>query len=182
MKKIVLKFGVLSGLTVAVPMVVMLALGRLEEGGLIYGYSMMVLAFLFVFFGIRSYRETVGDGAVTFGKAFQVGLLITLITCAFYVVTWEIYFFGFDQNFAATYAAATIEKLRASGATAAAIAAEQKKMDDFQRLYANPLYNVGMTLMEILPVGLIMTLVSAGILRRKTPREGSAGVVATSVG
>lgn len=182
MKKIVLKFGVLSGLTVAVPMVIMLALGRLDDGGLVYGYSMMVLSFLFVFFGIRSFRETVGDGTVTFGKAFQVGLLITLISCAFYVVTWEIYYFGFDQSFAAEYAAATIEKLRESGATAAAIAAQQKKMDDFQRLYANPLYNAGMTFMEIFPVGVIMTLVSAAILRRKTPREGAPGVVATSVG
>src|SRR5881396_704843 len=97
MKKIVLKFGLLSGLVIsgigAILTPIFCMRGNFENSQVV-GYSAMVLAFLFVFFGIRAYRENNG-GAITFGKAFQVGILITLITCTFYVVSWEIVYFNF---------------------------------------------------------------------------------------
>jgi parvulin-like peptidyl-prolyl isomerase len=94
-------------------------------------------------------------------------------------VSWEIIFFNFMPDFAEKYAASVIQKMQASGASVAAVAAKQKEMSDFQRLYANPLINVGMTFLEIFPVGLIVTLVSAAILRRKNGRvTGEPAVVA----
>ncbi|HVS02767.1 MAG TPA: DUF4199 domain-containing protein [Thermoanaerobaculia bacterium] len=134
----------------------------------IVGYSAMVLSFLLVFFGVRSYRDGVAGGSITFGRAVGVGLLITLISCAVYVVSWEIVYYGFFPDFLDRYAAYQIERLRADGASAAALAAKQAEMEYFAELYANPLVNVAITFMEVFPVGLVVTLVSAGILRRRT--------------
>lgn len=178
MKKIVLTFGLISGAIIVAMTAVMLPLcmnGTIDfDKSEIVGYTTMVLAFLLVFFGIRSYRENAGGGAITFGKAFQVGIFITLISCAVYVISWEIVYFNFVPDFADKYAALTIDKMRAKGATEASIDATKKKMVRFKELYANPLINVGITFMEVFPVGLIVTLVSAAILRRKpTPNATS---------
>jgi hypothetical protein len=179
MKRIVLICGLISGAIVSSLMVLSVPLWNHGIHSEVIGYTTMVLAFVMVFVGIRSYRENVSGGVLTFGKGFQVGILITLITCAFYVVSWEIIFFNFMPDFAEKYAASVIQKMQASGASVAAVAAKQKEMSDFQRLYANPLINVGMTFLEIFPVGLIVTLVSAAILRRKDARAaGEPAVVA----
>lgn len=170
MKKIVLKFGILSGVLLSACSAVLMPLalqgGMDFDGSMVIGYTAMVAAFLFVFFGIRSYRHQLG-GTISFGQAFKVGIFITLITCTFYVIAWEIVYFNFFPDFAEKYAAFCVAKLQRSGATDAAILAKQQEMIEFQRLYKNPLINVGMTFMEVFPVGLIVTLVSAAILRRK---------------
>ena len=87
----------------------------------------MVLSFLAIFFGIRTYRQNVGGGAITFGRAFKVGILITLVTCAIYVIGWEIVYWGFIPDFGDTYAAHVLEKLRAEGASAERLAAENEE-------------------------------------------------------
>jgi hypothetical protein len=169
--KIVLKYGLLSGFVlaglVAVLLPVFLNRGIDMKYGEAIGYTAMVLSYLVVFFGIRSYREEVGGGAITFGKAFQVGILMTLITSAIYVIAWQIVYHNFVPDFADTYAQHVLDRMRESGATAEALAAEEKKMADFKRLYQNVFFNVGITFLEVFPVGLIVTLVSAGILRKK---------------
>ena len=95
-------------------------------------------------------------------------------------MSWEIVYHAFIPDFAEKYSAHVIENLQKKGVSAERLAAEQAKMDQFKKLYANPIYNVGMTFMEVFPVGLIVTLVSAGILRKKgTPRaDSAAGAVA----
>jgi uncharacterized protein DUF4199 len=177
MKRIVLTFGLLSGLILSTLMAITLPLclsGKIDTSkSYILGYTTMVLAFLLVFFGIRSYRQNNG-GTITFGKAFQVGILITLVTCAFYIVTWEIMYFGFFPDFEEKYAAMSIERLQKSGASDQEILKETQDMERFKRLYKNPLVNVGMTFMEVFPVGLVVTLVSAAILRRRTPSQPAA--------
>ena len=182
MKRIVLKYGLASGALVATLMsasVGMYMSGRLESGGSeLLGYSTMVLAFLLVFFGIRAYREETGGGAIGFGRAFKVGILITLVTCAVYVLVWQIVYYGFFPNFMDDYQARALAQMRAAGEAEAAIAATQQEMAQFAELYANPLVNIGITFLEIFPVGLVMTLVSAGILRRK-PTPVTAEATAT---
>lgn len=182
MKKIVLTFGLISGAILAGMGAIMWPLchnGTIDlDKSEIIGYTTMVMAFLMVFFGIRSYRENVGGGAITFGKAFQVGILITLITSAVYVVSWEIVYFNFIPDFVDRYAALEIEKVRATGASDAEIAKTVKKMADFKRLYANPLINIGMTIVEVFPVGLIVTLISAAILRKKPTPGAPATAIA----
>lgn len=168
MKKTVLTFGLISGAVISafmlatVPFMHKISFNR----GLILGYTGMVLAFLLVFFGIRSYRENVGEGRISFGRALGVGLLIMLIACACYVITWEIVYFNFMPDFAEKYANYMIESARASGASPEQIAKQVEEMKNFKTMYDNPLINVAFTFLEPLPVGLIMTLISALILRK----------------
>jgi hypothetical protein len=169
MKKTVLTFGLISG---AVSSVMMLATVPFAHRigfnrALIVGYTAIVLSFLLVFFGIRSYRDNVGNGQVTFAKAFAVGICITLISCICYVVTWEIVYFNFMPDFMDNYNAHAVEKLKASGASAAAVEAQLEQMKKFKELYANPLFNAAMTFIEPFPVGLVITLLSAAVLKKK---------------
>jgi hypothetical protein len=180
MKRQVLTFGlicgaILGGMTAVMVPLCMNGTATFDHAE-IFGYTIQVFAFLLVFFGIRSYRESAG-GTITFGKAFQVGILVTLIACAVYVISWEIVYYNFVPDFADKYAAHVLEKLRTKGATQAAIAAATREMTRFKELYRNPFINAGMTFMEVFPVGLIVTAISAAILRRKTPRATGSPVV-----
>ncbi len=169
MKKIVLRYGLISGAILAAFVASMVPLSSSSgfEHSLIVGYSSMVLAFLLVFFGVRSYRDNVAQGAIGFGKALKVGLLIVLIACAMYVIAWEITYFNFLPDFLDKYNAHMLDKMRADGKSAAAIEEATVKMADMAKQYQNPLFNSAITFMEVFPVGLIMALVSAAILRRK---------------
>ena len=173
MKRIVLKFGLISGAILSA-MLVATAPFVDEIGwdyGMVLGYSTMLLAFLLVFFGIRSYRETVGDGRISFGRAVGVGLLIMTVCCICYVITWEIVYFNFLPDFGDKYAAYAIEKSRAAGASAEEIARQTEEMRQFKQMYDNPLYNSAFTFLEPLPVGIPMTLISAFILRKRRREE-----------
>ena len=169
MKKTILTFGLISGAVSSVMMVAtMLFSDRIGfDRGYIVGYTAIVLSFLLVFFGIRSYRDNVGHGQITFAKGFVVGICITLISCVFYVVTWEILYFNFMPDFMDKYAVYAVEKLKASGASAAAIQAKVEELNTLKQSYNNPLVNVAMTFIEPFPVGLAITLLSAAVLRKK---------------
>ncbi|HVG23127.1 MAG TPA: DUF4199 domain-containing protein [Thermoanaerobaculia bacterium] len=172
MKNIVLIYGIISGCVLAAFVALLLPFAVdtevHREHGLLIGYSVMVLAFTAVFLGVRSYREKFG-GTISFGRALGVGLLIVLIASTFYVVAWEFTYFNFMPDYLDKYAAVELQKMQAKGASAAEMATARQEMEHFKTLYANPFINVGMTFMEIVPVGLVMALVSAAILRRKTP-------------
>jgi hypothetical protein len=176
MQKTVLRFGLASGAILLALSAVMLPLcmnGTINfDHSEILGYSTMVLAFLMVFFGVRSYRDNVAGGAISFGKAFQVGLGITLITCAVYVIAWEIAYFNFFPDFLDKYSAHVLARMRADGESAAAISKTAADLANMAKYYDNILYNSAITFMEVFPVGLIVTLVSAASLRRK-PGEGA---------
>ena len=169
MKKTVLTFGLISGAISSLMMVATIPFADKIGFGHSYivGYTTIVLSLLLVFFGIRSYRDNAGNGQITFSKAFAVGICITLISCIFYVVTWEIIYFNFMHDFMDEYGAHMIEKLKASGASMAAIQAQLQQQEKFKELYENPFFNAAMTFIEPFPVGLVITLVSAAVLRRK---------------
>jgi hypothetical protein len=169
MKRIVLTFGLIAGAVLSAMMAASMALIDVigYDRGEIVGYTTMVLAFLLVFFGIRSYRDNVAGGEITFGKGFAVGLLIVAVASVCYVVTWQVIYFGFLPDFGERYAAHALEQARAAGATAEELAAQARQMARYAELYKNPLINAAITFLEPLPVGLVMALVSAGILRRK---------------
>ncbi|WP_462254797.1 DUF4199 domain-containing protein [Ferruginibacter sp.] len=170
MKKIVIVCGLIGGLIVSVLMLISIALcyksGNFEDG-MLYGYASMLLAFSLVFVGIKNYRDKYNSGFVSFGKAFKTGLFITLIASTIYVIAWMIDYYVFMPDFADKYAAHMLEKLKADGASLAEIAKQTKTMDNFSEMYKNPLLVALFTYAEILPVGLIVTLISAFILKRK---------------
>lgn len=176
MKRTVLRFGLASGAVLLALSSVMLPLcmnGTINfDNSEILGYSSMVLAFLLVFFGVKSYRDNVAGGTIGFGKAFQVGICITLITCAVYVIAWEIAYFNFFPDFLDKYSTHVLSKMRADGESAAAISKQAADLASMAKYYDNILFNSAITFMEVFPVGLIVTLVSAAVLRRNPP-EGA---------
>lgn len=172
MRKIVWTYGFIAGAILAVTFAIALAFhDRIGfENGMVVGYTSMVVAFLCIYFGVRTYRDTVGGGQVSFGRALGVGLLIGVVASCCYVAGWEIYYFGTNSDYIEKYNAHMLEKEKSAGASAEAIAAKQAEMAKFAQMYRNPIINSAMTFMEPMPVAVIVALVSAGVLsRRKKP-------------
>jgi hypothetical protein len=184
MKRTVLIFGFMAGAIMSLEMIV--GLPFIEEVGslgLVVGYATMVVAFLMVYFGIRSYRDRVAGGSIGFGRAFGVGILITLVACLCYVATWEVIFYKFTPDFFDKYAARVVAKTQASGATAEQVEAKRRELAIQGEQYKKPLVNIAYTFIEPFPVGLVFTLVCAGILRKRRPNgaaRASFGVPAPS--
>ncbi|HUE44352.1 MAG TPA: DUF4199 domain-containing protein [Candidatus Sulfotelmatobacter sp.] len=176
MKKIVLTFGLLGGAIISVLMGGSLLIANKIGSGhsMALGYTIMVASFLLIYFGIRTYRDNDLRGQISFGRAFGCGILITLITTVCYVVSWEVVYFNFMPHFMDGYFAAQIHRVQASGLDPATTAARVAAIQRSQQSYQNPLVNMAYTFMEPFPVGLIITLISAGVLRRKAPVESAA--------
>lgn len=169
MRKTVLTFGLISGAISSLMMAAIVVFGdRIGfDRGEVISYTSIVLSFLMVFFGIRSYRDNIGNGQITFLKGFAVGISITLISCFCYVVTWEIIYYNFLPGFWDRYGAHLVEKLTASGASPAAVEAKIQQVKRYKELYKNPLLNAALTFIDPFPIGLVVTLISAAVLRRK---------------
>jgi Protein of unknown function (DUF4199) len=176
MKKTVLTFGLIAGLIISVLMDTSVLLSDKIGSGhsLLLGYANMVASFLLIYFGIRSYRDNTLAGQISFGRAFACGILITLISTVCYVIMWEILYFNFIPHYMDGYFAAQIHKVQSAGLDAATTAARVTAIQHSQELYHNPLVNMAYTLMEPLPVGLLITLISAALLRRKASISGSS--------
>lgn len=169
MKRTVLVFGLIAGGIMTAMMLINTAFAERIgfDKAIIIGYTTMVIAFLMIFFGIRSYRDNVAAGRVSFGRALGIGLLITLIASICYVIIWQIVYFNFMPDFLDKYTQYTVDQARAAGATAEAIQAMMTEAQTFKAMYNNPLINAAFTILEPLPVGLIMSFVSALILRKR---------------
>jgi hypothetical protein len=169
MRKIIVTFGLISGAISSLMMIAVVTFGGrigFDRGAIISNTS-IVLSFLMVFVGIRTYRDNIGDGQITFLKAFAVGLSITLISCIFYVVTWEVIYYNFLPGFWDAYGAHSVQKLTASGASPAAVQAKLQQIRKYKELYKNPCFNAALTFIHPFPIGLVITLFSALVLRRK---------------
>jgi hypothetical protein len=181
MTKIVLTFGLIAGGILSVMMLATMpfmdAIGF--DRGEVIGYTTMVVAFLLIFFGVRSYRDNVAGGSVSFGRALAVGGLIAVVAAVCYVATWQLIYYKISPDFFAKYQAYAIEKARAGGESQAAIDKRVADVQRFAELYKNPAINIAITFIEPLPVGLVIALVSAGILRRRPRRTASDVAVAT---
>ena len=183
MKNTVIKYGLISGALISVMMMLTIPFHNqigFETSGMVVGYTTMVLAFLLIYFGVRSYRDTVGGGTVRFGRAFVVGVLIAAVSSACYVATWEVMYFKFMPDFMDKFSAHELEKARASGASEAQIASRKAEMAKLAVMYKNPLYNSALTFMEPLPVGLLIALVSAGVLSRRKKGSADGNVMASA--
>lgn len=170
MKKVVIVNGIIAGLIVSTLMVLSTVYYKRSgefENGMIYGYASMILAFIFIFVGVKTFRDKYNGGLISFGKAFKIGLLIALIGSSFYVLTWLIEYFYFFTDFTELYAADALAKAKAAGATEAELAKQSAEMKQFGEMYKNPFFNALITYTEILPVGLLVSLISAFFLKKK---------------
>jgi uncharacterized protein DUF4199 len=172
MKRIVITFGLISGAIVSLMMLINTTfVDKIGfDKGEILGYTSIVLSCLFVFFGVRSYRDNVDGGTITFGRALTTGLLIALISSICYVVTWEFVYYNFMDGFIDKYAAYAIEKVKASGGGPEAIQATREQMNQFKTMYQNPFFNVAVTFIEPFPIGVVAALISAAALKRPANR------------
>ena len=170
MKKIVLTYGIIAGLIVAAWMfatIQTMSEKMNSDIGMYLGFGGMIVAFAFIFVAVKSYRDKLNHGFISFGTGFQIGLYITLIASTFYVISWFINYYFFVPDFMEKYSAAVIDGLKESGASAATVQAKVDEMADFNEMYKNPFFNALFTYTEILPVGLLVSLITALILKKK---------------
>ena len=176
MKKTILTCGLISGIVVSILMLYTVNTMSHCEGNIDYdksmliGYASMLIAFSLVFVGIRNYRDKYNEGVISFGKAFKIGILIVLIGSTIYVVAWLIDYFFFIPDFMEKYSVHMLDELKASGASQLEIDKKTQEMVSFGMMYKNPFINAMMTYMEILPVGIIVTLISSLILKKKSSK------------
>ncbi len=130
-----------------------------------FGYLVMLAALSLIFVGIKRYRDVECGGVVRFGRAFSVGLGIALVATIIYIVGWELFLATSKHDFMAQYSAGIIDKMREEGAAAAAIQAKAAQMREMAVMYKNPLFRIPITFVEIFPVGLVVALISAALLR-----------------
>lgn len=166
----ILSYGTVAGLIVGVMLYATTILwtwtGHLPAAwGMALGYATMLIALSAIFAAIKRQRDEEGGGVIRFWPAFALGIGISVIAGLFYVLAWEIALATTASGFMDSYVAGEIEQKRAAGASAAEIARYAAEMESFKRDYANPLVRMPMTFAEIAPVGVLVSLVSAALLR-----------------
>jgi len=169
MKKNILIFGLIAGLiasSMLIAMTITCYTTNKFEGNMLLGYTFMLIAFSFVFVGVKNYRDKFNGGIISLGKAFKIGAIIVLIASTLYVLIWLVCYYVFVPDFMDKFIAHFVDELKAKGANAATIKAELSSMDFYKEMYKTPFGVILLTYMEILPVGLIVSFISALILKR----------------
>ena len=172
MRKVVLTYGLLAGLIVSLLMVVSFAIVKPEsELSYVAGYAGMLIALSMIFFAIRSYRDNYLGGTITWSKGFMVGLYVSIIASVLYVVGWKIFSSIAMPDFWDQYAKHTIDAMKKNHASDAAILETMKTMEGYKNM--SPIKEWAMTFLEIFPVGLLISIICAAILRRKSAQQAS---------
>ncbi len=167
MLRTILIFGLAAGVVVTLPMDLTLARGESGSavGSMLFGYTLMLLALSLIFVGVKRHRDRALGGVIRFVPALLMGLGISVVAGVIYALGWEITLAATHYTFADSYAAAMVEAARAKGGSPAAIAHAVQAANAFKVQYANPLYRFPMTFVEIFPVGVLISLIAAGLLR-----------------
>jgi hypothetical protein len=171
MRRIVFTYGLAAGALFVIFMLAALPLWKNNtitfENGDWIGYTSMVVAMSMIFFGVKSYRDKNLNGKISFGKGLRVGLLITAVASLGYAIGWELYLDFFAPDFIHKYCAFCISKARASGVSSEELQSLVAKMETTLEMYKNPFLRFAMMLMEVIPVGIIISFISAALLRKK---------------
>jgi hypothetical protein len=168
MLNLILRYGFLAGVIVGAPMLYRMLTATETEAhfsGMLVGYLTMLVALTAVFIGVKQYRDKFKGGVVRFQPALGVGLGISVVASLLYVLSWEISIAFSKFDFVAWWQHEMIAGAQARGATATEIARVTREAQDFATMYANPVWRMAMTFAEIFPVGLLVSLVTAAVLR-----------------
>ncbi len=168
MKKVVLTFGVLCGAIPVLMFVIAPLISADLKNSLVLGWTTIILSSIFIFVGIRSYRENYNSGTISFGKALRVGLLITLVGALMYVIVWEIVYFNFMHDMMDKYFVMEMDKLKATGASPEEMDKSRAFWDSYKH---NPFLNAAITILEPTSVTIPVAFISSLILKRKTKKE-----------
>ena len=164
MKNSILKNGIFGGIIVSIVMISMLLYMKTypdREPSAIVGFGSMLLAFTFVVLGIKQQRET-NNSVITFGKAFLTGLSISLVISTIYVVVWLIIYYNFFPDFMEQYS-----KMVLKNTSPEDLAAKTAEMNQMKEWYKNPIMIILLTFMEILPIGIVVSLIGALVFKKK---------------
>lgn len=164
MSNIILKNGIFGGLVVSVVMAYVTYSMKTNpnmEPNMVIGFGSMLVAFAFIIFGILQQRKANND-VISFGAAFKTGLLIAFITSTIYVLVWLIIYYNFFPDFLEKYSEIALKDLPASE-----LAAKNEELAQYKEIYKSPLGIIGMTYVEIFPLGIVFALISAAILKKK---------------
>ena len=175
MKKIVLVYGLIAGVILGAMWFITAPLwdnGTMNfDTAMVVTYTIMVVALSLVFVGVKTYRDNQQNGVITFGRAFQVGILITLVASVLYALSWEVAIRTVSKNFAEQCEKHYTENIKQEaiedGKSEAEVQAEVDAIKRNFEMYENPVIRFGFTIIEILPVGLIITTLTALLLRKK---------------
>lgn len=169
--KYALTYGLLSGFVIIATMLTGIVFG--DQGSFFssewFGYLVMLVALTFIFIGVKRFRDIERGGVIRFGAAFAMGLGIAAAAGVVYVAVWEAYLAFTDYAFMDQYIAGIVSARQAAGVPESEIAQEMIKLESMRAQYANPLFRIPMTFLEIFPVGLLVALVSALVLRNPRP-------------
>jgi len=170
-KQSLIYFGLLAGLINIIGWFTLDALFQKEDFdfglGEILGYTAMIMAVSMVFFGVKRYRDQVLNGKITFLQALLNSLIVVAIAASIYVIGWEIYYPNFATDFSSEYSNYLMEGYREQGLSDSEIETKQQETALWMERYKNPLYRIPMTLMEILPLGILISIVTALILKHR---------------
>jgi len=163
----ILAYGTVAGLIAGISLSAVVVAGQGHEVhyGMLIGYTTMLIALSTVFIAIKRHRDADLGGVIGFWPALGLGLGISFVAGIFYVLAWETTVALTHLDFASGYAKTLIEQKKASGVSGVALAKFTAEMEQFKVQYANPFYRLPMTFIEIFPVGVLVSLVSAGLLR-----------------
>jgi amino acid transporter len=170
MKKTIFKNGLIAGAIVALFMIISTYLWKTDpdfKPTAVYGFTGMLIAFAFIFVGIKKYRDDENNGAISFGHAFKIGSLIALIASTCYVLAWLILYYNFIPDFMDLYSKCVVDDAKAAGETAQQIDAKLAEVNTMKEWYKNPIYVILLTFMEILPLGIVVATICSLILMRK---------------
>ncbi|RAW01882.1 DUF4199 domain-containing protein [Pseudochryseolinea flava] len=171
MRKIILTYGAIAGAICVAMFCISIPMQQNgfmpPEKGMFVGYASMVIAFSMIFFGIKNYRDNHLNGVITFGKGFKVGILIAVVASLVYAISWEIYYAFLGDAFNEFWMSCQIDVLEKEGASSEAIEAKRAELAAQMDQYKNVFIRFPITLMEIFPVGLIVTLITAAVLRKR---------------
>jgi len=171
MKKIVVTCGIIGGLISIGWYIFSVQVFKLDmsmNARLFFGYASMVLAFSLIFVGVKNFRDNYNGGVISFGGAMKVALLITAVASTVYVGVWLIDYYFFTPDYMEKYAASVLAGLKASHANQARIDKEMAQITEYAKIYKNPFFNALMTYAEIAPVGIVISLIAALILKNKS--------------
>jgi hypothetical protein len=174
MNKIIIQYGLLSGILVCIWLLlcIFVATDVLMDFGMFFGYASMLLAFCLIFVAIHKYKNSTEDGIITFGRGFKIGFFITLIASTIYVVTWLIEYQFFIPDFMESYSETYLKRLKESGISEADLMAKTKEMKEMSVMYKNNFfYRAAFTYIEILPTGILMSLIAALVYSRKSKKS-----------
>ena len=167
MTRIILTYGLISGLVIITGIMASMFLsgGQHPHSNLWLGYLIMLVALSAILVGVKQHRDQALGGVIKFRTALLLGLGIAIMATLAYVAVWEGYLAATHYTFMDQYTAQILAAKRAAGVTGAAYAKAVAEADGMRRIYANPLTRMLETSAEIFPVGLLVAVVSAALLR-----------------